>query len=472
MANQLTQYLKTATQPKYRRLMAAFGLFIYFYLEAELLFTNNIGEKMGESAGTMFYGFFCLAAAIGFFSFAFLCRLIPAASMRRLIFILGGIGVVSTLAASFTDGQLLPAFTLLAMLMVGIVGACLLFIVAVNVKEKSIMGLFIALPYVFAFILQYILGFIVPLFGGSQILIQHIILAAALFAAFVLTPKRAEDSARRHEASAGKEAEKKGATKKYLVGALAALILIACLYGLVDGIIMTLHTGQQLNVYGWVRLLCVPGLLLAGWTMDFREGRYFPFATVAAFVALIIALFLFNEAETFNAALGSVYFLCSFMTMYSLGIFVRVADQSGKAAFWASAGRGIKYLMGGIFVLLGAFVFSNFSLIAFSVIYLILLVLLFIILYFQGKLNPAGIVLKETEPATDMPLSESIKEYGFTNRETEVLNYMLKGWTTAAIAERMNIREHTVQKYVSSMMAKSFSSSRAILVTKFSARNN
>ena len=71
----------------------------------------------------------------------------------------------------------------------------------------------------------------------------------------------------------------------------------------------------------------------------------------------IAAVFLFNTAETFNAALGSVCFFCSFMTMYSLVVFIRVADSTSLPAFWAAAGRGLKYLAGGIFALAGSHMF-------------------------------------------------------------------------------------------------------------------
>ena len=460
----MKNYLKTALQPKYRRLLFVFGLFIYFYLEAELLFTNRIAQSMGESVGTIFYGIFCLAAAVGFFSFAFLHRLTPAKSMHRIILALGVVGAASTIAANFAVNFLLAAFTLLAMLTAGVVGAYLLYNMAVSVKEKSMTGLVVALPYVCAFVVQYILGFVTPLFGGNEPLFKHIILAAALCAAFVLAPKHTKVPTQKQESDAKTETE----AKRYLLGALAACFIISCLYGLVDGLIMTLHAGQELNVYGWVRLLCVPGLLFAGWTMDFKKGRYFPFCSLAAFLALVIALFLFNTAETFSAALGSVYFLASYMTMYSLGIFIHAAGKVDNPSFWASAGRGVKYLTGGIFALLGRFVFSYFSLFVFALLYLIMLIALFVVFFFQGKLYPQD----TSVTASELPLEKLAAGYGFTEREIEVLKLLLDGQTTATIAEKMSIAAHSVQNHISSMMSKSYSDSRAVLITKFTGCKN
>ena len=461
----MKNYVKTAVQPKYRRLLLAFGLFIYFYLEAELLFTNRIAGSMGENTGTIFYGIFCLAAAVGFFFFSLLHRLTPTKSIRHVILALGGTGVVSTVAANFIESWPLAAVTLIAMLTAGIFGAHLLYTMAVNVEEKSVTGLVVALPYVLAFVVQYILSFVIPLFGGNGSLFQHIILAAALCAAFVLAPEHKKEPAQKQEPDVKTKAE----AKRYLIGALIACFIISCLYGLVDGIIMTLHAGQELNVYGWVRLLCVPGLLFAGWTMDFKEGRYFPFCSLAAFLVLVIALFLFNTAETFSAALGSVYLLASYMTMYSLGVFVRDAGRSDNPSFWASAGRGVKYLTGGIFALLGRFVFSYFSLLVFALLYLIMLVALFAVFFFQGKLHPQD---DAAATGSELPLDELALGYGFTEREVEVLKLLLDGQTTVIIAEKMSITAHSVQNHISSMMSKSYSDSRSVLITKFTGYKN
>jgi len=464
----MLNYFKAATQAKYYRLLCSFCLFIYFYLEAELLFTDRISDKMDVETGTMFYGLFCLAAAAGFFSFFFLRRLSTKSTEQFVIIVLGIAGTVFTLGVHFAGHTALPVLTLLTMYIAGVIGASLLYLMAVKVREKNVIGLFIALPYVLAFILQYALGYITPFFNDVEETIQYVLLAASICGAFILS---LEHSELEHNETMIEKSEiaavKKTEAKKYLHGALLACFLISCLFGLVDGIVMTLHTGQQLDVYGWVRLLCVPGLLFAGWLMDFKEGRFFPFSTLAAFVLLIIALFLFHTEETFNAALGSVYFLGSFMTMYSLGIFVRIAEQSGAATFWASAGRGMKYLMGGVFSLLGSFVFSNFSLILLTSIYLVLLVALFFVFFFQGKLSHNGEETRALNDLQDKSLEEMASGYGFTGREVEVLRHLMLGLQNSEIAEKMNIKENTVYKYVSDMIIRSETKSRSGLIAKF-----
>ena len=458
----MKNYLQNVLQPKYRRLLFAFGLYMYFYLEAEILFTNRIGERFGESNGTMFYGLFCLAAAVGFFSFAFLRRLTPRAE-KFFLLILSGAGIIFTTATVYTGAMATAALTLLTMLIAGIAGASLLYAMAINVKEKSVLGLFIALPYAAAFLVQYMIGYISPLFGGNEVLFLHGSIAAALCAATVFSSKAVTIPMQKHEITIDKSTE----TRRYLIGVMIAGLIIFSLYGMMDGIIMTLHVGQELNVYVWVRLLCIPGLLFTGWIFDLRGGRYFPFASAIGMAAAVAAVFLFNTADTFNAALGSIYFFCSFMTMYSLAVFVHVADKTNAPAFWAGAGRGLKYLAGGIFALAGSLIFSHISLLLLALIYIALLIALFIILFFQGKLTPVEAKDKTTESPSDIPLEESMKSYGFTGREIDVLRLLLAGKSTFEIAEAMFITEKTVQKYISSMMSKTDSKSRSSLITIF-----
>jgi len=464
----LKKYIKTTIQPKYRKLLFAFGLYMYFYLEAEILFTDRIGELFGKSIGTTFYGIFCLAAAVGFFSFAFLRHLFSKTG-RLLLIILSSAGVICTVATVYTGTVITAAFTLFVMLIAGITGASLLYAMAVNIKEKSVLGLFIALPYAAAFLVQYIVGYISPLFSKIEPLFLHFSIASAFFAAVILSPKAAITAPmRKKDIKPDTCAE----TKRYLIGAMAAGLIIFCLYGMMDGIIMTLHNGQKLNVYGWVRLLCIPGLFFTGWLADLRGGRYFPFASAAGMVAAVAAVFLFNTAETYNAALGSVYFFYSFMTMYSLFIFVHMADSTSAPAFWAGAGRGLKYMAGGVFALAGSLIFAHVSLLMLALIYTALLIVLFIILFFQGKLTPVDITVQVSGRQFKVPLDDMIKEHGITNREQEVLRALLSGKSTSAIAEEMVISTKTVQKYISSMISKTNAKSRAELLSIFTGQKS
>ena len=439
--------------------MIAFGLYIYFFLEAELLFTNLIGEKLGEANGTLFYGIFCFAAALGFFAFSFIDNMF---SSKRLFILLSGlVGTVSNILVVFSTGSLLKITSTFVMFVTGLVGGVILYRIASQVKDKEIIGLFIAIPYAIAFLLQFLLKVSLPLLLDNESIVHHIIVIIAFILSFILIPLEKTVNINNKKESSLPDKE----TKKYIVGAVIAGLLIFCLYGMMDGIIMTLHTGQQLNPNGLVRLLCVPGILFAGWIFDLKEGRYFSFASAIAMVAAVVAIFLFNAEETYDAALGSIYFFCSFMTMYSLAVFIRISESTNNPSFFASAGRGIKYLAGGVFALAGSIIFSNLSLIVLVLIYLVILIMLFLVLFVQGNLTPSVIGVDKT---TSDVLDEQIKKYKITKREFEVLQLLMRGQDTDEIASKLYLNKSTVNKYISSMIMKTDVKSRVGLIAVFS----
>lgn len=459
----MKEYMKITFAPKHRRLMVAFAFYMYFFLEAELLFTKDAAVSIGEGAGTLVYGLFCFATAIGFFVFPLLFRAFRG--KRHLIMaIFGGIGVVCTAATSFADSWALAVLALITMLTAGIIGGALLHTMATDIKAKTVLGSLIAIPYSVAFILQYLFGYIVPLLGESADLFWHLTIAVAFLLSSLLAPKSTGIKPKEKTPNSERATD----TKRYLIGAVIGGFIIFCLYGMLDGIIMTLHTGQQLNPYGWVRLICVPGILVAGWIFDMREGRYFPFASAIAMVAAVVAVFLFNTAETYNAALGSIYFFCSFMTMYSLAVFIRVADATNIPEFWAVAGRGLKYLAGGIFALAGSVMFTSLNLIFLTLIYLVMLIALFVVFFSQGMLTTADIAARTIPPQPSIPLEERTKSYGFTARENETLKLLMKGLETDEIADKLFISVNTVNKYISSMIIKADVKSRVGLMALFS----
>jgi len=416
--------------------------------------------------GATFYGLYCLAAAAGFFLFHPLSRISGKPKHRKIIIYGAGLtGTAGIIAVPFVGDALVGLLSLLTMLTAGIVGASLLRLLTMCFNEKSAIGTTIAIPYCVAFLLQFGLEKILSLLGDKENLIQNIVIVVAFCSAFVLSAVSTANITVEPQS----KTEKASPNNKLLISALVGGILVFCLFGLLDGIIMTLHIGKQISVYGFIRLFCVPGLLLAAWSFDYHGGKHFHSATFSAFVLAIAAVFLFNTAETYNIALASVYFLGSWMTAYSLMIFIKEAGHSTAPSFWSAAGRGMKYGVGGIFALGSSYVFANINLVLIALIYLLFLVALFLVFYTQGRLAAASSIVctDQVPPSQSVSLELLVKSHGFTKRETEVLKLLLEGKSTGDIGAQMVIKEKTVQKYVSSMMEKCGAESRASLVVKF-----
>jgi len=172
---------------KYWKLALAFMLYMYYYLTAELSFTDIMGAAFDEQRATVFYGLYCLIAAGGFFAFGLMRRMIRTmGGRRRLLLALGIAGAVCTVTTPFMSGWIPGVFSLAAMLFAGYTGGALLYNMAVSVSEKNVIGMFIAVPYGAAFLLQYALGYVLPLFGSAALIVEHIMLAASLAICVVL----------------------------------------------------------------------------------------------------------------------------------------------------------------------------------------------------------------------------------------------------------------------------------------------
>ena len=63
-------------------------------------------------------------------------------------------------------------------------------------------------------------------------------------------------------------------------------------------------------------------------------------------------------------------------------------------------------------------------------------------------------------------LSRVSRQFNFTQREQEVLKYLLQGLTGKAIANRMNISPNTVKAFLRMIMIKTGVSSRSEMVSK------
>jgi DNA-binding CsgD family transcriptional regulator len=80
--------------------------------------------------------------------------------------------------------------------------------------------------------------------------------------------------------------------------------------------------------------------------------------------------------------------------------------------------------------------------------------------------HPSIAVLLERGPSGLIPLSLVSAQFNLTQREREVLEYLLQGLTSKAIASRMNISPNTVKAFLRTIMIKTRVSSRSAMVGK------
>src|SRR5260221_1272665 len=80
--------------------------------------------------------------------------------------------------------------------------------------------------------------------------------------------------------------------------------------------------------------------------------------------------------------------------------------------------------------------------------------------------QPTTAVLLERGSSGVIPLSQVCQQFNFTQREREVLEYLLQGMSSKVIANRMNLSPSTVKAFVRLIMIKTVGSSRSAIVAK------
>lgn len=82
----------------------------------------------------------------------------------------------------------------------------------------------------------------------------------------------------------------------------------------------------------------------------------------------------------------------------------------------------------------------------------------------SGELSEVVLVIEPSRPTEILPLL--VAAHGLTAREREVLTQMMGGESTAEIAPRLFISEHTVRDHIKSILSKTATTSRGELMSK------
>ena len=84
----------------------------------------------------------------------------------------------------------------------------------------------------------------------------------------------------------------------------------------------------------------------------------------------------------------------------------------------------------------------------------------------QDPSHPSIAVLLERGPSGLIPLSLASPQFNLTQREREVLEYLLQGLSSKAIVNRMNLSPNTVKAFLRTTMIKTGVCSRSAMVVK------
>jgi DNA-binding CsgD family transcriptional regulator len=265
------------------------------------------------------------------------------------------------------------------------------------------------------------------------------------------------------------EGEQRTRFLSVFIAVVAAIAIMSYMIGVNDvAIISTLLSDPEPLVFIPQALFYLPALLIAGILSDIKGGRYLPVATLGCTLLTAPMVTSLALPEVFTQYSGATYFLGGFYLIYIMVSLVALAGRSRRPRAVAALAASLFFLFSG----LGAFTSylyihadSTFSL----TVYIVLAALLLAIFSLSGSLQPRTPVPvpEPPSPANAPTLKELTVRYGVTNRELKVLQLLIEGKSTTEIAETMTITDKSVRNYVSSLMAKTDSSSRVHMIARF-----
>jgi DNA-binding CsgD family transcriptional regulator len=456
---------------KHKYLFAYLTLGIFAVFEGDSYFGVLYGAVFDRAPEHIVYGTGCFAASVGAVLFLGLKRL--NAPLKRVLTI-----------AAFIIAALLPSVAGLARTPAVFWVSCLLFYIAEGVnaaicayylhrmmKTETKAGTLLAVSAICGLILNYITDFLSPDASVPKMAVFAICILAMLFLAarkiglFELLDYRdgAEDA---------DEGEQRKRFLSVFVAVALAIAVMSYMIGVNDIAIMsTLLSGPEPSVFIPQALLYLPALLIAGILADVKEGKYLPIATLGCTLLIAPTMTRLASPEVYTQYSGVTYFLGGFYLIYVMVSLVTLARRSRCPIAVTSLTAFLFFFLAG----LGAFT-SRFYTHADSsfplTVYIGLVTFLLVTFYLSGSLHPITNAAADNTPLPGMPAFETlIKNYGITNRESEVLHLLLAAKSTSDIAAEMVVTEKTVQNYVSSLLSKTGSKSRGEMIAKFSRVN-
>ena len=447
--------------------------FIFFALGFFVVYEGNSYSQMAYGAATgaaPSYVVYCtgmLSGAVGALLFHVLTKS-GLTAKRGLAYLLFALALAALLVTWFVH---MPAVFWAAFALFSVItGLCVTasaYCLYKNMQPGHKTGVRLALAAIVGIFASYAADFVFPL----QAMPRMTAMAVAMFVILLVAFKRQSffELINRQERGYADEGEDRKRFLYVFFTIAFAIVVMSYLIGVSDMAILT----SSLSAPGGTAvvpqvLLYFPGILAAGALADAKDGKYLPIVTFVCTLLTAPTAIQVGSLSEFAENSGITYFLGGFFMIYIILSPISIAQRAKNPVLIIVAVVVVYYVFSG----LGAVTYNLFlpadsgSLLS---IYIAISASLLLAFYLSGELHPRGDVAVAAGPVVTegAQFNALAQKYRLTNREAEALRLLLDGSSTADIAQTMVVTEHTVQKYIGSMMAKCDAKSRVELITKF-----
>ena len=447
-----------------------FSLGFFALFECDSFFGSVSKAVFSAEIEYLVYGVGCFAAAFGVILFFAFKRMNMPVKRILLFTAFMCAAAVLIMAHMFQNVFIFWTSLILFYIAEGLNAAvCAFYVYKIREDDKNIKaGTLLAVTAAAGLILTYAAEFLFNSLPAVRMALLFITILAMMFFAF----KKIDITGiiTEHEQAAADKIRKRGQNGRYLpvlLAVAASIASIAYMIGVNDAAIFTAMLSDTNSAFLLPQLLYIPGLLAAGLLADVKNGRFLSIATLGCTLLTAPTAMHLTSPENFATYSATTYFLGGFYLIYSMVSLVTIAGRGKHPSLNTSAAALIFFLFSGVGALTSSMYFRPDGVFSLSV-FIGLTVLMLVVFYLSGSLQP---ISAEQQQHT-VPDKKLLENYGFTNREKEVLQLLLDGHSTAGIAEKMAVTEKTVYKYISALLSKTDKPSRASMLVMFNPKDS
>lgn len=420
------------------------GLATFIMSTSLITVANNGSELFGDNTGIRNYYFCVLAWVFGFAAYSIIDKFVKSVVIRKLLLASAAVICLFTFSniAFMYWKSVYFAFSMLFLFLFGILYAA--------VYHKSALRLS-GSPYTGRVIGISIAGIELFIWPVVSVIANAVVTASAVFIFLTLIYFYIRVPLPVYYGDKIKSFAVKN--NKIIISLAACALLMGVMIGMTHEIYMS-HVAQgNIKMQDWPRLIHALSILIMGFLADIKRRRYIALTTFCIMLMFSVGIILWESSYPFVVAMCIYYAFRAAGIMFFTVMFIDIAPKTGNPALFATMGRLVNASA-------EVALFFIMSYLPTGLLTMILTALVSIMLLFIIMLRGHFFIHEE---APDFNTSD----YKLSSRETEVLQYLLRGKSTADIALSMFITEKSVRNYISRLFEKTGAKSRVELISMF-----
>ena len=453
------------------------GFFTFLFLGTEYLYVTVISHMVSDNSAVLAQNYALGVSAIGFLLYFLLGHFDrKRARAKDVLFVLIGLIALFCIALISMEMAYAIVFTagLVLFLFLGLLGSA-----AFSVSMKlMVMDRYLARAVGISYALGIMLQFINNNLIRSE-LAKALFLAVFLVLLVCLMIKNDGICADRNrektkdleniENSAGKN------VRQGIVVGISLILLVAlmtCVFSTLDNAVTLVHSSGVMDIGQWPRILLALSGISAGFVFDIKDRKYMGFVMYCVMLLSTICIAVLKLSGPFLLGLVIFYLSAGFFAVFFTSGFLELSRHMKIPELWVCMGRAVNNIVAAVIANPVLILLSFDNNLAFIVLVLVLFVAVSVAvaLYRVQRKRFMEPVDTVTEPVADEKdrLLELTEEFSFTDREKEVFQYLINTEDNIqTIADNMYVSRRTLERYISSIYAKTGVKSRVGLMNLY-----